>query len=340
MAMASKTNVHGPASYMQNTGFVLPGFPAMGAWLSYGLGSLNDNLPAFVVLPDSRGLPYNGAGNFSSGFLPMAHQGVVIRPGAPVPLANLKPPKSAKHITAESEAEGLALLKELNEEHRAQNPGDSRLDARISSYELAAKMQLSAPEVLDVSKETKATRDLYGLNDKPTADFGRNCLIARRLLERGVRFVQVWSGAGGPTNNWDNHNNIPKELPSIAGQVDRPAAGLLKDLKARGLFADTLVIWTTEFGRMPFTQGATGRDHNGGTFVTWLAGAGVKGGTAYGASDEFSYQAAEGKTYCYDLHATVLYLLGIDHEKLTFRHNGIDRRLTDVHGHVVKDILA
>ena len=340
MAMASKTNVHGPASYMQNTGFVLPGFPCLGAWLSYGLGSLTDNLPAFVVLPDARGLPYNNAGNFSSGFLPMAHQGVVIKPGAPVPVPNLKPPKFAKHITRDSEAEGLALLRQLNEDHRGQHPGDSRLEARIASYELAAKMQSSAPEVLDVARETETVRRLYGLDDKPTADFGRNCLIARRLLERGVRFVQVWSGAGGASGNWDNHTNIKTELPAIARTVDRPAAALLRDLKQRGLLDDTLVVWTTEFGRMPFTQGATGRDHNGGTFVTWLAGAGIKGGTAHGSSDEFSYQAGEGKTYCYDLHATILHLLGIDHTRLTFRHNGIDRRLTDVHGHVIRDILS
>jgi hypothetical protein len=340
MAMASKTNVHGPASYMQNTGFVLPGFPCMGAWLSYGLGSLTDNLPAFVVLPDARGLPYNNAGNFSSGFLPMAHQGVVIKPGSPVPIANLQPPKAAKHITRTSEAEGLALLKQLNEDHREQHPGDSRLEARIASYELAARMQLSAPEVLDVGRETEAVRHLYGLDDKVTADFGRNCLIARRLLERGVRMVQVWSGTGGASGNWDNHTNIKTELPAIARTVDQPAAALLRDLKQRGLLEDTLVIWTTEFGRMPFTQGATGRDHNGGTFVTWLAGAGIKGGVAHGSSDQFSYQAAEGKTYCYDLHATILHLLGIDHTRLTFRHNGIDRRLTDVHGHVVNEILA
>ena len=340
MAMASKTNVHGPASYMQNTGFVLPGFPCMGAWLSYGLGSLTENLPAFVVLPDARGLPYNNAGNFSSGFLPMAHQGVVIKPGAAVPIPNLQPPLSAKHITRNSEAEGLALLKQLNEDHRGQHPGDSRLDARITSYELAARMQLSAPEVLDVSRETATVRRLYGLDDKPTADFGRNCLIARRMLERGVRFVQVWSGTGGASGNWDNHTNIQSELPSIARTVDQPTAALLRDLKQRGLLEDTLVVWTTEFGRMPFTQGATGRDHNGGTFVTWLAGAGVKGGVAHGSSDEFSYQAGEGRTYCYDLHATILHLLGIDHQRLTFRHNGIDRRLTDVHGHVVNAILA
>jgi len=340
MAMASKTNVHGPASYMQNTGFILPGFPCMGAWVSYALGSLADNLPAFVVLPDPRGLPYNNAGNFSAGFLPMAHQGVVIKPGSPVPVPNLKPPAFAKHITKDSEAEGLALLRELNEAHREQHPGDTRLESRIASYELAAKMQLSAPEALDIGKETEATRKLYGLGDKVTEPFGRNCLIARRLLERGVRFVQVWSGTGGASKNWDNHTDIKNELPFIANQVDQPIAALLKDLKARGLWKDTLVIWTTEFGRMPFTQGATGRDHNGGTFVTWLAGAGVKGGVRHGQSDEFGYQAAEGQTYCYDLHATVLHLLGIDHTRLTFRHNGIDRRLTDVHGHVIKEVLA
>jgi hypothetical protein len=340
MAMASKSNVHGPASYMQNTGFVLPGFPCMGAWISYGLGRLSDNLPTFVVLPDPKGLPYNNAGNFSAGFLPAAHQATIIRPTAPVPIADLYPPKSAKYISRQSERDGLKLLGELNREHLAENPGDSRLEARIASYELAAKMQLSAPEVLDLAKEPGPVHRLYGTDDPVTADFARNCLTARRLLERGVRFVQVWSGTGGASKNWDNHTDIAKELPYIANQVDRPIAALLRDLKARGLLEDTLVIWTTEFGRMPFTQGSTGRDHNGGTFVTWLAGAGVKPGVAHGASDPFGYQAVEGKTYCYDLHATVLYLLGIDHEKLTFRHNGIDRRLTDVHGKLIPEILA
>jgi hypothetical protein len=340
MAMASKTNVHGPASYMQNTGFVLPGFPCMGAWISYALGNLSDNLPSIVVLPDSRGLPYNQTGNFSAGFLPMAHQGVVIKPGAPVPIANLRPPGFARHITPQSETEGLALLKELNEEHRAGRPGDSRLESRIASYELAARMQLSAPGVLEISGETQMTRKRYGLDEPVTADFGRNCLIGRRLLERGVRFVQIWSGMGGPSKNWDNHKDIVTELPFIARSVDKPIAALLGDLKERGLLEDTLVIWTTEFGRMPFTQGATGRDHNGGTFVTWLGGAGMKRGMSYGQSDEFSYQGASGRTYCYDLHATILHVLGIDHERLIFRHDGIDRRLTDVHGRVVQEILV
>jgi hypothetical protein len=227
----------------------------------------------------------------------------------------------------------------MNRAHAERHPGDSRLEARIASYELAARMRLSAPEALDLAKETKATHKIYGLGDRMTEPFGRACLTARRLLERNVRFVQVWSGAGGPSNNWDNHSSIVKELPAIAATVDRPIAGLLTDLKARGLLADTLVVWSTEFGRQPFSQGSVGRDHNGGTSVGWLAGAGVKGGVACGESDEWSWRAPK-PPYCYDLHATVLHLLGIDHEKLTFRHNGSDRRLTDVHGHVIKGVLA
>src|SRR4051794_11608186 len=339
MSMASKTNVHGPGSYMMNTGFVLPGFPCMGAWIGYGLGALNDNLPAFVVMPDPKGLPYNNMGNFSAGFLPAAHAGTIIRPTAPTPIADLFPPKDAKFITKESEADGLKLLGDMNREHAGRWEGDSRLEARIASYELAAKMQLSAPDVLDLSGESDATRRLYGLDEKPTEEFGRRCLIARRMLERGVRFVQVWSGAGGPTNNWDNHANIEKELPPMAAATDKPAAALLVDLKQRGLLEDALLVWSTEFGRMPFSQGGTGRDHNGGTFVSWLAGAGVKGGVAVGESDEWSWKART-PTYCYDLHATILHLLGIDHKRLTFRHNGIDRRLTDVHGEVIRDVLV
>jgi uncharacterized protein (DUF1501 family) len=312
----------------------------MGAWISYGLGRLTDDLPAFVVLPDSRGLPYNQAGNFSSGFLPVAHQGTVIRPTAPVPISDLFPPKNVPFITKESEVEGLALLDVLNRDHLQGNAGDTRLDARIASYELAARMQISAPEVLDLSKESAATHAQYGTDDKQCADFARNCLTARRMIERGVRFVQVWSGMGGPKGNWDNHTDIPTELAFIAGSVDKPVAGLIKDLKSRGLFEDTLLIWTTEFGRMPFTQGSTGRDHNGGTFVTWLAGAGIQAGATYGQSDEFSYKAAVNGAWCYDLHATILNLLGIDHERLTVRHNGIDRRLTDVHGQVIEEILT
>ena len=340
MAVASKSNVHGPASYMMNTGFTLPGFPCLGAWLSYGLGKLSDNLPAFVVLPDARGLPYNQKGNFSAGFLPVAHQGTILNAATDPPVADLTPSAKVTFPNPEADRAGLELLDRVNRRHAADRPGDSRLDARIASYELAARMQRHAPEALDVARETAATRERYGADAGPTADFGRRCLLARRLLERGVRFVQVWSGAGGPTNNWDNHAAIKLELPAIARQVDQPVAALLRDLKERGLLKDTLVIWSTEFGRMPFTQGATGRDHNAGTSVAWLAGAGVKAGVAHGASDEWSWRAAEDKVTCYDLHATVLHLMGIDHERLTVRHNGIDRRLTDVHGTVIEDILA
>jgi hypothetical protein len=340
LALSSKTNVHGPASYMMNCGFLMPGFPCLGAWLSYGLGSLVDNLPSFVVLPDPRGLPYNAKGNFTAGFLPQAHQGTILDAGASRPIPDLFPPARARFLTPDGQREGLDVLERLNRRHAQRNPGDTRLESRIAAYELAARMQHSAPEALDQGGESAATRSLYGLDDDVTADFGRRCLLARRLLERGVRFVQVWSGAGGPTNNWDNHANIPKELPAIARTVDRPIAALLADLKARGLLEDTLVVWCTEFGRMPFTQGATGRDHNGGTSVAWLAGAGIKGGSAHGESDPWGWKAAAGQTYCYDLHATILHLMGIDHTRLTFRHNGIDRRLTDVHGHVIGEILA
>ncbi len=340
MAVASKTNVHGPASYMMNTGFVRPGFPCLGAWLSYGLGKLTDNLPTFVVLPDARGLPYNQKGNFSNGFLPAAHQATVLNAAGTPPIPDLQPSGKLPFVTPEADAEGRDLLARINRRHADERPGDSRLDARIASYELAANLQRHAPEALDLAKESKVVRDLYGADDPITGDFGRRCLLARRLLERGVRFVQVWSGAGGPTNNWDNHTDIIKELPTIARQVDQPTAALLLDLKQRGLLADTLVVCSTEFGRQPFTQGATGRDHNQGTSIAWLAGAGIKGGTAFGSSDEWSWRAAEGKLYSYDVHATILHLLGIDHEKLTVRHDGFDRRITDVHGHVVKEILT
>lgn len=339
MAMTSKTNVHGPGSYMMNTGFLLPGFPCMGAWISYGLGSLTDNLPTFVVLPDPKGLPYNQKGNFTSGFLPVKHQGAIINATLTQPIHDLAPPET-NFINDQSEAASRQLLQKLNRAHAEAWPGDSILEARIASYELAARLQLSAPEALDLKSESAATLRLYGADEEPTRDFGTRCLMARRLIERGVRFVQVWSGAGGPKNNWDNHINISTELPPMAAATDKPVAGLLKDLKSRGLLEDTILVWTTEFGRMPFTQENTGRDHNGGTFVTWLAGAGIKPGVAHGTSDEWSWKSAEGKTYCYDLHATILHLLGIDHEKLTFRFNGTDRRLTDVHGEVIHPILA
>jgi hypothetical protein len=341
-SMVSKSNVHGPATFMQNTGFVLPGFPSMGAWVSYGLGSLTENLPTFVVLPDARGLAPNGAENWSAGFLPAAHQGTMIRLGKPNPIYDLFPPKTASFITPEGEKDTYALLKELNQAHLAQRPGDSRLDARIASYELAAKLQVSAPEVLNLSGESEATRKLYGLDEKITEDFGQRCLTARRLLERGVRFVQIWSGAdnGFPRRNWDSHEDLARDHLDMGRSMDKPAAALIKDLKARGLLEDTIVIWTTEFGRMPCGQGNKGRDHNPFTFTSWVAGGGFKGGVSYGESDEWSYKAATPPIYCYDLHATILHQLGINHEKLTYRHNGIDRRLTDVHGDLIKEIIT
>ncbi|HEY3741792.1 MAG TPA: DUF1501 domain-containing protein [Bryobacteraceae bacterium] len=341
-SMMSKSNIHGPATFMQNTGFVLPGFPSMGAWVSYALGSMNNNLPTLVVLPDARGYPPNGPANWSAGFLPAAHQATMIRAGNANPIYDLFPPKKAEFITKQSEHETLELLNTMNQEHLAERPGDSRLEARIASYEMAAKLQLSAPEVMDISTESEATRKLYGVDDKATEDMGRRCLIARRLLERGVRFVQVWSGAdnGFPRRNWDSHENLKKDHGELGTGLDKPTAALITDLKARGLLDDTIVYWTTEFGRMPCSQGSKGRDHNPFGFTSWLAGGGVKGGVTYGATDEWSYKAVDKPIYCYDLHATVLHLLGIDHTRLTFRNNGIDRRLTDVYGTVMHEIVA
>ncbi len=342
MAMNGRSNVHGQNSYLMNNGFLLPGFPCMGAWISYALGSLGDNLPGFIVLPDARGLPYNGRGCFTAGFLPAVHQGTVIKAGSTQPIPDLFASEKFTFATRNADAGGLALLNQMNRVHAAQHPGDSRLAARLAGYELAARMQLSAPEAFDVMCEPESARKAYGLDnlDKPTADFAKRCLLATRLIERGVRFVQVWSGPEGAVNNWDNHSNIPTQLPPMARSIDQPIAALLRDLRQRGLAEDTLVVWASEFGRTPFSQGSLGRDHNCGSFVSWLWGAGIKGGVSHGISDDIGYQAAQDITTGYDLHATILHLLGIDHEKLTFRSNGVDRRLTDVHGHVGEGILA
>ena len=339
-SMVAKSNVHGPATMMQSTGFVLPGFPSMGSWISYALGSMNDNLPTFVVLPDVRGFAPNGPQNWQTGFLPATHQGTMIRPSAKNPIADLFPPSG--YVTSKSEQDTQSLLRKLNGLHKASRDGDSRLDARIRSYELAARLQLSAPEALNLSGETAATQTMYGLDDKETADFGQNCLVARRLLERGVRFVQVWSGAdnGHPRRNWDSHEDIARDHGILGRGMDQSCAALLTDLKKRGMLEDTLLLWTTEFGRMPCSQGAKGRDHNPFGFTNWLAGGGIRGGVSYGATDEWSYKAVKNPSYCYDIHATMLHLLGIDHERLTFRNNGIDRRLTDVHGKVIQEIVA
>jgi hypothetical protein len=303
---------------------------------------MNENLPVFVVLPDPRGVPPNGPANWGAGFLPAAHQATTIRVGSPNPIYDLKPPVDAKFITPEGEKDTLAVLQKVNERHLHGREGDSRLDARIASYEMAARLQLSAPEVLDISGETDATKQLYGLDEEITSDLARRCLVARRLLERGVRFVQIWSGAdnGFPRRNWDSHENIGKDHGEMGTALDKTVAGLIKDLKARGLFDDTIVYWTTEFGRMPCSQGSKGRDHNPFGFTSWLAGGGIRGGVTYGATDEWSFKAVDNPVYCYDVHASVLHLLGIDHTRLTFRHNGIDRRLTDVHGSLIKEIMA
>jgi len=354
-SMVGKTGVHSQATYLQATGFQLPGFPGMGTWVSYGLGSMNENLPTFVVLPDRRGYASNGPRNWGPGFLPAEHQGTIIRPGTENPIADLFAPHDT-YISRQSDARGLELIRQLNRRHEQRRPGDGRLDARIRSYELAAKMQLAAPEALDISGEPKHILEMYGLNhgvsdfgseinaSEETEYFGQKCLVARRLLERGVRFVQIWSGNDNrhPRRNWDSHENIERDHGPLALGMSHGAAGLIRDLKQRGMLDDTLVLWTTEFGRMPCSQGSKGRDHNPFGFTNWLAGGGIRAGVTFGESDEWGYKPADRDkpTYVYDVHATILHLLGIDHERLTFRSDGIDRRLTDVHGHVIQEILA
>lgn len=339
MAMHTDNSVHGLSSYMMNTGFALAGFPCLGAWVSFGLGRLSENLPAFVVLPDRVGMPYNGEGNFSSGFLSSQHNATIIQAHQSPPIADLFAAERHRFVTPEADRDGLALLQRFNRAHQSRNPSDTRLDARIASYEMAARMQMSAPEAFDLNQETETTKRAYGIGQTITDDVGRRCLLARRLVERGVRFVQVWSGHDGAGNNWDNHGSIAVGLKQQADKVDQPIGALIQDLKSRGLLEDTLLMWCTEFGRTSQSQG-TGRNHNGNCFTVWLAGAGVKAGYAHGSSDEFGARAAEGRTDHHDFHATVLHLLGIDHTRLTFPHNGINRRLTDVHGRVIHEILS
>lgn len=352
--MTGKTGVHSQATLLQATGFQRPGFPGMGAWISYGLGSINENLPTFVVLPDHRGYASNGPKNWSSAFLPASAQGTAIFPQRANPIEDLH--ARADFVTKSGDAAGQAMLKRLNRRHLEQRTGDSRLEARIRSYELAAAMQLSAPEALDLSNEPKHILKMYGLDRmgatypaeinaaEESEYFGRKCLIARRLLERGVRFVQIWSGNDNsfPRRNWDSHENLKRDHEPLARGMAVGAAALIKDLKQRGLLDDTIVLWTTEFGRMPSSQGGTGRDHNPHVFTNWLCGGGIRGGLSYGESDQWGYKPLdrENPTQVYDIHATILHLLGIDHKRLTVRHNGIDRRLTDVHGHVLKDIIS
>lgn len=354
--VVGKTGVHSQGTLLQTTGFNRPGFPGMGAWISYGLGSLNENLPTFVVLPDHRGLASNGASNWDSAFLPSQHQGTVIYPESDRPIADLFPDPRFEFITPAADADGFGVLEQLNRRHASVRAGDERLEARIRSYELAAGMQSAAPEALDVSREPEHVLRLYGLDRIPSSFpaeinaeeesvyFARKCLAARRLVERGVRFVQVWSGNdnGFPRRNWDSHEDVQRDHEPLARGMARGAAALIQDLRQRGMLDETIVFWTTEFGRMPSSQGGKGRDHNPYVFTNWLCGGGVRPGVVYGPSDEFGYKPLdrENPTECYDLHATILRLLGIDHTQLTFRHNGIDRRLTDVHGRVIPELLA
>jgi hypothetical protein len=342
-SMQNKSALHGPAMFMMNSGFIRPGFPCMGSWVTYGLGSENENLPAFVVLPDMRGLPPGGVLNWNAGFLPAIHQGTVLETAASKPpIANLFP---AQGREVELERNGLAFLQKLNRQHASTHMGDSTLEARIASYELAARLQLSAPEAVDLSKETDLTTQMYALNDEDIGPFGRQCILARRMVERGVRFVQIFCGAENTGSkkirpNWDSHEDIVRDHGYWGRILDTGAAALLADLKQSGLLDSTLVICTSEFGRQPFMQGKQrGRDHNPGAFTSWLAGGGIRGGTSYGSSDAFGFKAEVKPTYSYDLHATALHLLGINHERLSVYHDGIQRRLTDVHGHVLSDII-
>jgi len=355
--LIGKTGVHSQGTLLQTTGFNRPGFPSAGSWISYALGAGNENLPAFVVLPDHRGFASNGVKNWSSMFLPAEHQGTVIRPGSKNPIEDLFPSKSNPFITRQSQSATLKLLNELNEQHLDERAGDSKLQARIRSYELAAQMQLHATDALDLSQEPQHIQDLYGLAPEgPGVDdskinvkaetefFGRKCLLARRLLERGVRFIQIWSGNdnGFPRRNWDSHESLKRDHEPLARGMAHGTTALIKDLKQRGLLDDTLILWTTEFGRMPCAQRTAGRDHNPFVFTNWLCGGGIKGGSTYGESDQWGYKPIDRDhpTQVYDIHATILHLLGIDHTRLTVLQNGINRRLTDVHGHVIKDLIA
>lgn len=354
--MVSKSGVHSTATLLQSTGFLLPGFPGAGCWVSYGLGSINENLPSFVVLPDHRGFGSNGVKNWDSAFLPAQHAGTIIYPGRPDPIADLFPHRAGSYVTASGEQQSQALMSRLNREHALTRAGDARLEGRIRSYELAAKMQLAAPEALDFSSESEHAMRLYGLergaqdwgkeinSEEETFHFGQKCLAARRLLERGVRFVQIWSGNdnGFPRRNWDSHEDVRRDHGPLAMGMARGCAAFIQDLKQRGMLEDTLILWTTEFGRMPSSQGGKGRDHNPFVFTNWLCGGGIKGGVTHGESDAWGYKPLDRDhpTQVYDIHATILHQLGIDHTKLTYRNNGIDRRLTDVHGRVLHELIA
>jgi len=332
------SHAHGSALVQMNTGKTFIGRPSLGSWAVYGLGTVNQNLPGYVVLMDKRGGPISGQPNWASGFMSAAYSGTLFRPTGD-PILDLRGPS---HITPAAQREQLDLLAKLNQEHLVARPNGRELVARANSYELAYRMQSAAPEAVDFTKETKATLEMYGVGKQPTDEFGRNCLIARRLVERGVRFVQLYSGGGHLEDTWDAHAGIESNHGKHAAEVDQPIAALLTDLARTGLLKDTLVIWGGEFGRMPFSEGRgePGRNHNPYGFSMWLAGGGTKGGIAYGATDEFGFEAVEDKVHLHDLHATILHLLGFDHEKLSYFHQGRDERLTDVYGKVVKGVIA
>ena len=332
-----RSNDHVMAHYELSSGMIRMGAPSVGAWVTYGLGSENQNLPAYVVIYDARGGPFGGPANWTAGYMPAAYQGTVFRSKGDA-IFDLKPPKE---VTPESQRARLDLLAKLNEIDSQKNPANSELAARIASYELAYKMQSSAPEAVDVENETPATKKLYGLDEPITEPFARQCLMARRLVERGVRFVQVYHGGLGNqnTDTWDAHGNVQENHTQHAAEVDRPIAGLLEDLKGRGLLDDTLVIWQSEFGRMPISQRGLGRDHNPGTMSIWMAGAKIKGGQAIGESDEFGYKAAIQPVNVHDLHASILHLMGMDHTKLTYHYQGRNMRLTDVYGEPIPQIV-
>lgn len=341
-SLTSKTNTHGPGENFISTGFNVDGFPSMGAWVNYALGSENQSLPAFVAIPDPRGVPQSSGNNWGAGFLPAVFQGTPFN--AQQPIRHLARPDE---VASEADLATANFLKNLNERHLEQFPGDSELAARIASYELAARMQLSIPELVDLSSESEVTIRAYGADDVENpikAGFARNCILARRMIESGVRFVQLFNGAyamGEGVGNWDGHKTLKQQYDVHGPILDQPVAALLRDLKQRGLLKETLVVWCTEFGRMPtFQKGASGRDHNPSGFTAWLAGAGVKAPFSYGATDEFGHKAQENVCTMHDFHATILHLLGLDHERLSFYHNGIERRLTDVHGTVIRDVLA
>ena len=342
-SMTTKSANHTPALFLANSGFEFNGFPSVGAWLAYGLGSASEDLPTYVVLPDDRGDPNGGANSWTNGFLPAATQGVKFSDGD-LPVRDLFP---ARRLTDAGEQATRDMLVAINTQHRQRTGLEDMLAARMRSYELAARMQLAVPEVANLSGEPMHIRQLYGLDQDPTHLTGQRCLLGRRLLEKGVRFVQIFSGgpiAGSPRRSWDAHENVVENHSAEARRIDRPVAGLLTDLKQRGMLDDTLVLFTTEFGRTPFAQSAAdqvgpGRDHNKYGFSCWMAGGGAKAGYSFGATDEIGWKAVENPATWHDFHATVLAMLGLDHSKLTFYHNGIQRRLTNVHGHVMQQCL-